>query len=128
MRWPVIAILATLCACSLPFSPEGAQPFDPPPIFTTWWAEMEACSRTQGDLSRVRWLSVPTANMRSEDAVYFGYWVSPHTIYLNSEIPFPTTGEVPFSGEWRERTVRHEMLHALMGFGHGPAFDDCGVR
>lgn len=120
----ILAITAgILCACGDRFAPaplpEGAVPFGPPPIYRTWWGQVEACSGRTGAFSRVQWFVVPgvdffIANGQRDN----GLWIE-HYRYI-------VLGERRVSDSL---VVRHEMLHDLLGSLTHPAeyFDQrCG--
>ena len=96
-----------LLACQSPtaFTPPGAVPFDPPAIYRTWWAEVEACSGLRGDFDAVRWYRVDPPNevRLPTGRPVRGFWASNgNRIFIRAadlDLPY-----VP----------RHEMLHALL--------------
>lgn len=110
------ALMAGLLSCDLPTAPlpDGAVPFAPNPQLTAiWWRQVEECSGRRGDLARIRFYIVPQAQSfewESVDAI--GLWMERgNRIVLASEFAF------------RDRNVRHEMLHALIRLpGHPREF------
>jgi hypothetical protein len=64
--------------------PPGAARFEPPAIYETLYAEMEACAGTTGDFSRVRWFVVPGGTQWASDEgrTLAGQWWPPHDIYV----------------------------------------------
>jgi hypothetical protein len=101
--------------------PPGAVTYDALPIYTRWWADMEACSGRTGDLSRVNWFVVPNAKWFGREGVaYDGYWFEyHHEIILASAYVQDSL------------VVRHEMLHDLLDDGtHPPEYfvDRCGPQ
>lgn len=126
-RWR--APLALLLALLLPAcfdaiqAPIGATWFEAPAIYHIWWAADLACTRTRSDYPMVIWFySVPSdyRGFESSDGrMAMGEWIPPHSVYLaDSQLK-------------TERTVRHEMLHDLLGGDpnhQSAAWDRCGVR
>jgi len=112
--------------CRDAFSPPaGTYRFDAPIAYQAQWDSVEACSGLEGDLARVQWHAVPLDIFScGEGQNCFGAWRPPHNAYVT---------------EWAKddsldhyRTVRHEMLHDLLGgpiIGdpHPPVFRTCGL-
>ena len=90
---------------SLPF---GAIGFTPPAYYQTWWRLTEACSGRSGSIAAVRWYVVP-----GEAFELNGQFVSGYTVALFNQIVL--AGDVVSDGP----SVRHEMLHQLLGAGVG---------
>jgi hypothetical protein len=120
---------AAILSCEMPASPPpGATALVQPDVFTVWWQEVEACSGATGDLSRVAWYQVPCeagengfACEATPDGLCAGEWVSPHTIELGGPNRFFPGGYA--TDEW---TVKHEMLHDLLGTPDHPVqFENC---
>ena len=72
VRGGVWEVLTLLLACSCAGPGNGApdlekERFEPLPEYTTWWAEVEACSGREGDLGRVTFYRVlePLSDGRS---------------------------------------------------------------
>ncbi len=105
--------LTILTACADRFAPaplpQGAVPFGPPPIYRSWWTQVEQCSGRTGAFNRVRWFVVPgadsfVANGQRDN----GLWIEHYRYVVLGE------GRVNDS-----LVVRHEMLHDLSGsIGH----------
>ena len=111
----VVAIGLVILACGDRFAPaplpEGAVPFGPPPIYRTWWAQVEQCSGESAAISRVRWFAVRgsdsfVANGQRDN----GLWIAHYRYIVLGE------GRVSDS-----LVVRHEMLHDLTGSLTHPA-------
>lgn len=123
MRRLIITLLAlALAGCSSPWEPEGAVPFDPPPIYKQWWVVTEECSGISGDYQRVQWYMVSARATSNQGdiggtlVVGLVWWVPPHQIYI--------------AEPWvlRESVVRHVMLHDLLQDEYdGPTFEICGL-
>ena len=99
-RFPLVALATLLAACG--FDPAGSQPWEPPAVYQTWWAETEACSGLSGNFDRIEWMIVPGESFPCASGDCVGHWDPGHKIFLASE--------------WTEHemVVRHEMLHELM--------------
>src|SRR3954468_22975224 len=90
------------CARSsaLPTVPANAVALVPPPAYSLWWQLTEECSGRTGDLNRIRWYVVPSAqHLRINGLPADGYWRG-DTIVLAD------------SAKLAGSLVRHEMLHA----------------
>jgi hypothetical protein len=100
-----------LLAPSPPDLPAGAESLTPLATYPDWWKATEQCAGLQGNMSRVTWFLVPNQTSFVYDNVqYDGYWWNGvHWIIL--------AGEKVEDG----MTVRHEMLHELLGRGDHPA-------
>ena len=113
--------------CEVSVAPLDARRAEALPNYATWWRETEACSGLAGDLQRVAWFTVPADSdggfwcEDGPDHACAGQWVAPHAIYLAGPSKrYPQGYSVD---EW---TVKHEMLHDLVGQpGHPSVFDDC---
>jgi len=124
MRQIVFGVIAGIgVSCVEPFAPPaGTYPFEAPLAYQAAWDSVEACSGLRGDLARVQWYAVPQTTFYVGKTETFGAWTPPHTIYV---------------AEWAKDdslglylTVRHEMLHDLLGGGsegeaHPPVFRTC---
>ncbi|MGH9420040.1 MAG: hypothetical protein ACRD3J_08710 [Thermoanaerobaculia bacterium] len=86
-----------------PALPSDAVAFAPPPVYTRWWAETEACSGQTGSLTGITWDVVPnTSDFQLNGETVSGYWTeASNSIVLAAAVRLD--GQV----------VRHEMLHAL---------------
>jgi len=109
--------------------PANAQPASALPVYATWWHQVEACSGLTGDLGLVAWYTVPADSVGcfwcedGPDESCAGEWVAPHAIYLAGPSRFFPQGYG--ADEW---TVKHEMLHDLVGHaGHPRVFNVCGL-
>jgi hypothetical protein len=135
-RWAAPLCAALVLACDAPVAPvlvEGAERFDPPPVYDLWWDMTRECSGRPGVFGRLRWYYVPgaetiTVNGRQVE----GYWSAAGNAIVLAEAAM-LDGPL----------VRHEMLHALQsGTAHprefflercggvvlcdGPCIDDAG--
>jgi hypothetical protein len=123
LRRPLL-LLALLLAvsCALPTAPlpSNAVRYGPnPELIRSWWAQMETCSGLRGDLSRINFYIVPNvATFRWEGRDVIGLW-------MERDSRIVLAGDFAF----RDRNVRHEMLHALTRIpGHPPEYFEtrCG--
>lgn len=88
--------------------PSGARRFHPPPVYARWWALTEGCAQRSGSFAAYSWYVVPgnyapTPSIPNASAYTD---VSARRIVLAESV-------WDFGG-----TVRHEMLHALLGRDH----------
>jgi hypothetical protein len=120
--WAALLAPPVLFACDAPLAPvlvEGAERFEPPPVYNLWWEITEECSGRRRSFGRVRWYYVPGAHtITVEGREVEGYWSSAGNAIVLAEFSM-----------LRGQLVRHEMLHALEGnVGHPrEAFlDRCG--
>lgn len=88
--------------------PSGAKRFDPPPVFARWWALTEACAQRSGSFAEYSWYVVPGGYAPTPSAPNASAYtdVKAHRIVLAETV-------WKFGG-----TVRHEILHALLGRDH----------
>ena len=117
------ATLLPVLGCLDPFAPPiGTHRIDPPPAYRTAWQTVEDCSGLHGDFNRVIWYLIPQPFYRCGERNCLGTWKPPHNIYL-SAIAAVDSGSRYF-------TVRHEILHDLLGGGsdHPTVFATCGLR
>jgi len=126
----VVAMLGVaVVACEVPTAPRGTA-LTPPSDFSDWWKQVEACSGITGDQTRISWYVVPCeageAGFKCDvtpDSLCAGEWRAPHDIQLGGPNRFFPVGYV--DDEW---TVKHEMLHDLLGRAdHPKEFEDCGL-
>ena len=106
----------TLAACA--FEPEGAQRFEPPPIYREWFANTEACSALRGDYFRIDWFVVPGPAFACPSGQCVAHWHGDHSIFVAERFVDA------------EMVVRHEMLHDIIGRpGHPdpPFVRGCGL-
>jgi hypothetical protein len=117
-RWLVattsIAITVSLLAChdiAAPALPADATPFQARPEYALWWRATEQCSGLTGSLAAIQWYSVPGETFTlGADSLLDGTWFSKSNSILLAENSIDDGS-----------TVRHEMLHALIGRGGHPA-------
>lgn len=112
--------LALLLACDQgPLEP-GRAPFTPPPIYRTWYAEMEACSGLRGDYDAIRF---QTAETISKGSVQFGgFWTPRHSITFRRE--WVVDDRV---GRETKLIATHEFMHDLTQSGKHPTYYFNGV-
>ncbi len=122
---------AVAAGCDTPTAPEtpdGALALRAPAVFFQWWQDVERCSGTAGELDRIAWYVVPClegeAGFRCDvtpTGLCAGEWRAPHVIALAGPNRFFPDGYV--DDEW---TVKHEMLHDLLGTAEHPVgFENC---
>jgi hypothetical protein len=106
IRLAELMLLPLLVACEVPVAPvlvDGAQRFEPPPVYHLWWDMVTACSGSRASLSGVQWYVVPgasTVEVRGDR--FAGYWSSAGNAIVLAEAAM-------FDGS----LVRHEMLHSI---------------
>ena len=112
----VVAVVAAsigIAACDRlvdPPLPTDAEQFSPPVVYTTWWNMTQACSRLTGSMGAVTWYKTSEVLRDPHNgALVVGYWVA-----ASNRIVLAT--DAVLDG----RTVRHEMLHALLRVGGHP--------
>lgn len=111
-----IGLLIALAGCAdlvAPKYPAAGRALVHLPIqYGTWWKMTEACSGLHGNLDAVSWYTVPVDSLGSfefEGSEDYGIWFEDgNRIYL--------AADAVDNG----RTVRHEMLHALLRSGGHP--------
>jgi len=128
-----VLVALALVGCDAPTAPApaGATSLARPAVFAVWWKEVEQCSGATGDLDRVAWYVAPCQAGESgfrcdvtQGGLCAGEWQPPHTITLAGPNRFFPDGYV--DDEW---TVKHEMLHDLLGTpGHPEAFAICHLQ
>jgi hypothetical protein len=100
-------------ACERPVAPvlvDGAERFEPPPVYQLWWEMTLYCTGRRAPLSTVRWYFVPGARtVQVNGERYAGYWSSAGNSIVLAE-------EAMLDGP----LVRHEMLHSLVEVGNHP--------
>lgn len=86
--------------------PAGATRFTPPPAYARWWALTQECAGLRGNFAAYSWYVVP--GDRVPDAGYEN--VAAYTDVFARRIVI--------ASYWRNDggTVRHEVLHALLGW------------
>jgi len=99
-------------ATDLPPLPDRAVPMGAPPIYETWWHEVELCSGKTGDFAAVSWYYVPgPAGFTSgSGADLAGVWQ-------------PSRNAITLAEYAREDSlvVTHEELHAILHRTDHPA-------
>ena len=88
--------------------PADAAAMIPPAQYALWWTLTETCSGLTGDMSTVKWYTVPTTKSLGTD-VNGVYYTSSRRIVLLAD-----SASSPF-------LVRHEMLHAFIAQPGHPA-------
>lgn len=85
--------------------PVSAVRFTPPPVYARWWAITEGCSGRTGDFAAYSWYVVP------------GHSVPDGRVRNVAAYADVVGRRMVFAASWRDDggTVRHEMLHALLG-------------
>jgi hypothetical protein len=127
-RVAVALIGVGAAGCETPTAPAGAAALQAPMVFSQWWREVEQCSGLSGDIDRVSWYVVPCIDGESgfkcdvtQEGLCAGEWRAPHVISLGGPNRFFPDGYV--DDEW---TVKHEMLHDLLGRAdHPKEFTSC---
>lgn len=115
-------ILAAASGCGESFgifSVQGAREIEPRTMWFEWYQDVEDCAEVDGSFTNVNWYQADyIANSQTNEA-HDGLFRPPHDIYL-----------VQGRGA-SEHTVRHEMVHELLGLrdpkhthAH-PAFERC---
>lgn len=107
----LLAGIALLAACDLPtaatFPEDDLVALEPPPQFAYWWSLVEQCSGRTSSLATVRWFTTRSGPVMVEGTSYDGYW-------------WRDGNRVAVGNPDDGRTVRHEMLHALLDRGDHP--------
>lgn len=102
MKFKHIVFFTLLFTCRLPFVPNEAEPFVPPPIYATWWSRTEQCHHIYKNMNLVDWYVMPGASFIDPTGkISIGY---------HDHLHITLAGDYMYT-EW---TVRHEMLHALL--------------
>lgn len=112
--WPIVWILS--CESPANLLLDGVEPYDALPQYTEFWAATSACSGRSGDLGLIRWFRA--VSIVSQGQIVRGLWQPPHRITV-------WTGLEDDAG-----TVRHEMLHDLLGGDpdhNRRGWADCGL-
>jgi len=101
-QWAACVLAAAAVGCqAYTLSFRDKEPLEPLPVYVEWWAATETCSGQRSDLGAIKWYTALT--IATEVAVARGVWVPPHEITIVRGF------------EDDEVTVRHEMLHDLLG-------------
>lgn len=101
------------------FSVQGVEEIEPRTVWFEWYQDVEECAEVDGNFTNINWYRADyIANSRTQE-VHDGLFRPPHDIYL-------VRGR-----NASEHTVRHEMVHELLGLqdprhthSH-PAFEKC---
>jgi hypothetical protein len=104
-------LFALLAACgdgpTAPSLPVGAVEISPPAFYQGWWNLTEACSGRSASMSKVRWYVMPGVTLFDlKGQLVSGYSVASSNLIV-------LAANVVDEG----RSVRHEMLHQLLGPG-----------
>jgi len=116
-------VVVAAAGCGDGFAPpDGAEHYDPPAVYSILWQETEDCAQLTGTMSRVHWYMIPgTSTLPCDYGDCRGLWEAPHNIYLSDVAAHDFFGDNFF-------TVRHEILHDLVGQpGHPAVFQQCGL-
>lgn len=115
-RWALAVLLGLIgCTEADPLPPPERTPFDPPPVYDTLWADVEACSGRTGDARRVRWFLADSFPGRPRR---LAQWDTGHVITLRRDLDVA----LPI--------VAHEILHDLLQGDReheDPAWLDCAL-
>ena len=105
------AVACTEPHAAIPF-PTDAHEIGPAAPYARWWAMTESCSGRSGSLAAVRFYTIPEATLEGDGASFVAYW-------------FEEGNRIVFvdGRSMNGATVRHEMLHALLGTGEHPRAD-----
>jgi len=117
IRSPVACVVVALGLAALAIGacrdftaplPSGARPFHPPPVYARWWALTEGCAQRSGSFAGYSWYVVPG-----------NYAPTPSTPNASAYTDVNARRIVLAESVWGfGGTVRHEMLHALLGRDH----------
>ena len=115
MRYSVLAILALVASCEMPWAVEFEQPLtEVPPSYRLWFGEVADCMNRAlppGRFARIRWYSSGSIFHRVSGEQALGLWTEPHKIVIRSDV----TSD--------ERVVKHELVHDLLATGdHDSSF------
>ena len=108
MRTACLPLL--LLACVEPFAPDGAQPFTPPSHFRDSWDTIATCANATRNFKEIRWRTVGADSswwytFQCPGVACYGRYEPPNRIYITRWAAL---------GDTTLRTVRHEMLHAIL--------------
>ena len=123
LLWTATLVAWFTVGCGDSFAPPpGSYAFQLPAAYRAAWDSVESCSGLSGDLGRVRWYAVPGQTFFVGATLTYGAWHPPHNIYVSEWAKDDSLGHYV--------TVRHEMLHDLLGGGregvaHPPVFQTC---
>ena len=108
--------------CFNPTAPVGAERYDPPAVYHTWWLETAECAHRVPAIAYhdIRWYVVPSEEWQGFDCVLGEdgcaglAHMHDHEIYVAAWF------------QMDERIVKHEMLHLLLPEpNHPPIFQTC---
>lgn len=109
LTWLALASTLAAVGCSaFATSISNKREMEPLPIYAQWWVATEVCSDRSGDFTDITWYSADAIS--SDESLALGLWRPPHEIVIVSRYIED------------EMTVRHEMLHDLIG--GDPRHDD----
>jgi hypothetical protein len=101
----LIGLIAAACEYTTAPLPSSAARFEPPPVYSTYWSIVEACSERTIDVRDWTFFTVPRGALREA-----GYGdAAAYTSVANHQIVFEA------GVESNPSDVRHEMLHAVLG-------------
>lgn len=101
MRKMVLCLLLAACGGVEPVE-SGAVPYEAPPVYREWWAQVEQCSGKTGDRSAVHWFEVPDADFLPNS-------------FAGARSDFATQAVVVAGNRKLEANViRHEALHLIL--------------
>jgi len=106
-RLALLLPLVVACRGELTAPPvdTAAEEFAPPAVYQTWWNLTQSCSGLSGDMGRVKWFIMPKVKVfLLNDQYVSGYWSSADNRIVLAQA---VVDQGP--------SVRHEMLHALLG-------------
>ncbi|MDH3223200.1 MAG: hypothetical protein OEO23_05750 [Gemmatimonadota bacterium] len=114
-----LLLAGALLGCEFPAALEktGVEPYDPLPEYVDFWSRTEACSGLSGEVGLIEWFRA--TSITSKGQISRGLWEPPHKITVLRGL------------EADERTVRHEMLHDLIGGDPThrlPAWAECDLE
>lgn len=102
VRACLLLSLAIYACSESNFEPVDVHPLVPPPVYRTWWTEVEACLGVTAPFERVSWYEAARLVNRDTGGEHVGAWQPPHTIYIDSDYLLFVEG------------VKHEMVHDLL--------------
>lgn len=109
---PLLALILSLAgACDVEsvLLPDAARPFEPPPVYTTWWQLVRGCSGSTTNLESVRWFTVPGSIVSLDGRRASAVWIKDGNRIVVAEDHL-----------LRGDLIRHEMLHAQVGVAGHP--------
>ena len=134
MKW-LLLFVVSLSACSCAANESPVSPIrittepklievTPPPVYHTWWRQMEMCTKRRGDIRKWRFIMVqnpdPAKGFHIEgvkETQFAGYADTWSNVLYVEQVDI-----------FNFDVVAHEMIHALGFIGHPKqVFDDCDV-